>query len=180
MRQRRNEPMASVKNRSRWHWSILAVLVLSILAWLGLQRQEQIPAPAVSFVTLSGQRISLDSLQGYPVVVTFWSTSCPSCMDDILHLTRMHEELGARGLRIIAVAMPYDPPDRVLAMARGRGIPYTVALDVRGQVVSAFRDVPGTPTTFLIGPDGRIASRTVGPFNPDRLAERILEMLETT
>ena len=168
-----------MRARSWWRWAVLPVLLLSGLAWSILQRTEQISAPEVSFITLSGQRISLNSLRGHPVLVTFWSTSCRPCMDDMTHLIRMHGELGAKGLKIVAVAMPYDPPNRVLAMARGRGIPYTVALDVQGKVVDAFQDVPGTPTTFLIGPDGRIASRTVGPLNAERLAKHILEMLET-
>lgn len=160
-------------------WAMTAILLAGVIAWRGLQTTDHGPAPAVSFVTLSGERLSLDSLRGHPVLVTFWSTNCRPCMDDMAHLTRMHSVLGAKGLKIIAVAMPYDPPNRVLEMARRQSIPYTVALDIQGKVVGAFGNVPGTPTTFLIGPDGSIASRTIGPLDPARLAERIREMIKT-
>ena len=167
-----------MKGKTRWGWALTAMVLLSVIAWRGLQTTNGVPAPDVSFITISGERISLGSLRGHPVLVTFWSTSCRPCMEDMTHLTRMHGELAAHGLEIVAVAMPYDPPNRVLEMARSRALPYTVALDVRGEVVNAFGDVPGTPTTFLIAPNGRIASRTVGPLDPVGLTKRIHDMME--
>lgn len=168
-----------MRRRFRITWGVIAILMMAVVASSLIQTSEHGPAPEVSFVTLSGQRESLGSLRGHPVLVTFWATSCPYCVDDMTHLIHLHENFAANGLRIIAVAMPYDPPNRVLEMARKRSIPYTVALDVHGHVLGAFGDVPGTPTTFLIGPDGNIAWRTTGPLDPVRLTERIRDMIDT-
>ena len=154
-------------------------VLLGVAAWVMLHTADRRLAPEVEFVTLSGQRIDLHSLRGHPVLVTFWSTSCRPCVDDMAHLIRMHEELQERGLRIVAVAMPYDPPNRVIAMAQARSLPYTVALDVQGVAVAAFGAVPGTPTTFLIGPDGGIVTRTVGPLDAATVTEQLLTMMES-
>jgi len=149
--------------------------LLAVTAWLTLPTPR--PAPAVSFTTLEGKTLELASLRGQLVLVTFWATSCPHCIEDMAALSEMHRELGPRGLRIIGVAMPYDPPNRVLAMVEARRPPYTVALDVQGRVLRAFDNVPGTPTTFLVGPDGAIIERTIGPLDAERVKARII--LET-
>ncbi|MDJ0862635.1 MAG: TlpA disulfide reductase family protein [Gammaproteobacteria bacterium] len=165
--------------RVRPSWAAAGLVLLVLAAWVMLHTADRRLAPEVEFVTLSGQRIGLNSLRGHPVLVTFWSTSCGPCVDDMGHLIRMHEELEDRGLRIVAVAMPYDPPNRVIEMARARGLPYTVALDVQGKAVAAFGDVPGTPTTYLIGPDGGIRARTVGPLDVATVTEQLLTMMES-
>ena len=169
-----------MKLKFRLIGAIMAILLMGAVTFSLVRTYHHRPAPDVSFVTLSGQHTSLASLRGHPVLITFWATSCPHCVDDMPHLIRMHESFAAKGLRIIAVAMPYDPPNRVLKMARERNLPYTIALDIQGRVLTAFGDVPGTPTTYLVDPDGAIAWRTTGPLDPARLTERIREMLDRT
>jgi thiol-disulfide isomerase/thioredoxin len=50
-------------------------------------------------------------------LVTFWATTCPSCIEEIPHLIDLYRELNPKGLEIIGVAMAYDPPEQVRAMA---------------------------------------------------------------
>jgi len=164
--------------RAKAQWlggGLLVMAVLAVTAWLVLPAPR--PAPEVSFTTLEGKTLELASLRGHPVLVTFWATSCPHCIKDMVALTEMHRELGPRGLRIIGVAMPYDPPNRVLAMVEARRTPYTIALDVQGRVLRAFEKVPGTPTTFLVGPDGTIVERTIGQLDARRMKARIMGLL---
>ncbi len=149
-------------------------LAFGALAWLWQPRM----APPVSFTTLDGEHIPLTSLRGKPVLVTFWATSCPTCVRDMPELMSLHEELGQRGLTVIAVAMPYDPPSRVVKMAHGRRLAYAVALDVQGEVLRAFGDVPGTPTTYLIDSGGRVIERHVGPLDFPALKTRIMAMFD--
>ncbi len=167
-----------MKLKFRTVGATMVLLLTGVVTLSVFQTYEHRPAPEVSFVTLSGQRVPLGSLRGHPVLVTFWATSCPHCVDDMPHLIRMHESFAAKGLKIIAVAMPYDPPNRVLKMTRERNLPYTIALDIQGRVLAAFGDVPGTPTTYLVDPDGAIAWRKTGPLDPVGLTERIREMLD--
>lgn len=152
--------------------------VVAVAGLMRLWLQPPRLAPRVVFVTLEGQRLALSSLRGRVVLVTFWATSCPACLRDMPQLVALHQELEPRGLTLIAVAMPYDPPSRVLLMSRQRALPYTVALDVQGKVLQAFGDVPGTPTSFLIDPDGRIVDRQVGPLDFPALKARIMALVE--
>lgn len=151
------------------------ILVAAGVLWLvpgGLDR-----APDVTFKTLDGDRFELAGLRGNPVLVTFWATSCRSCVKEIPHIIALHDEFGPAGLHIFGVAMAYDPPNHVLEFTRSRELPYRIALDIDGEVARAFGDVMLTPTTFLIGPDGRVAVHKIGEFDSEDMHRRIHRML---
>jgi peroxiredoxin len=95
-------------------------------------------------------------------------------------LIELYDELAPQGLEIIAIAMNYDPPNRVLAMSKARNIPYPIALDLHAAAAAAFGKIRLTPTSFLIAPDGRIAYRKTGALDMERLRVDILGMLGAT
>jgi peroxiredoxin len=159
---------------------VIAVFVVSLLGaaaalWLspaGLQA-----APPVSVTTLQGEPLSLQSLRGRPVLVTFWATTCRGCIEEIPHLTELYREYAGSGLEIIGIAMAYDPPDRVIALSKSRGIPYPLALDIDSRAARAFGDVSQTPATFLIAPDGRVAHRQTGALDMQKVRGLVAGML---
>ena len=128
-------------------------------------------------MTIKGEEIQLASLQGKPVLVTFWATTCPGCIKEMPHLIELYDELASQGLEIIGIAMDYDPPSQVLAMSKARNIPYPIVLDIHADAARAFGNVRLTPTSFLIAPDGRIVYQKIGTINMARLRENILGML---
>ncbi|MEE4377158.1 MAG: TlpA disulfide reductase family protein [Candidatus Competibacteraceae bacterium] len=134
-------------------------------------------APKLTVYTLDGRAIQLTSLQGKPVLVTFWATTCPACVQEIPHLTALYSELHPQGLEIVGIAMAYDPPNYVLQMVEHRRIPYPIALDPLGEAAQAFGDVRLTPTSFLISPQGRIVEQHVGAWDQAALRESIRSML---
>lgn len=111
--------------------------------------------PETEFVLLDGKKITLESLRGRPVLVSFWATTCPPCVEELPDLVQLYKDWHPQGFEMIAVAMPYDPPIRVQEFVRKHAVPYPVALDVQGVVTSAFGGVPYMPTAFLIAPDGK-------------------------
>ena len=92
-------------------------------------------------------------------------------------LEALYRRFSRRGFELIAVAMPWDPPDAVVRLARARALPYPVALDVDGTIARAFGEVSVTPTHFLIGPDGDIALRRTGTLDFAGLGDRLQSML---
>ena len=59
------------------------------------------------------------------------------------------------------------------AMTEARQLPYDVALDLKSEHAHAFGDVQLTPSTFLISPDGLIALKKTGAFDPAEMKTRI-------
>ena len=160
--------------------TLFAVTLLGALAWLWFAPASLKTSPDISLLTIKGEEIQLAGLQGKPVLVTFWATTCPGCIKEIPHLIELYDELAPQGLEIIGITMDYDPPNRVLAMSNARNIPYPIALDIHANAARAFGNVRLTPTSFLIAPDGRIVYQKTGTINMARLREDILGLLNDT
>jgi peroxiredoxin len=160
--------------------SALALVLGASLAYLWLSPAGLKTSPDISVFTIDGEQLALSSLRGKPLLVTFWATTCSTCVKEIPHLSDLYRELSPYGLQIIGIAMYYDPPNRVLAMRRTHNIPYTIALDIHADAANAFGNIQFTPTSFLIGPDGRVAFQKNGAVNIDRLRREIVEMLDAT
>jgi peroxiredoxin len=163
--------------------ALIALFVVALLGGLGHLWFAPVglaTCPDISLMTITGEELQLARLQGNPVLVTFWSTTCPGCIRELPHLIDLYQELSPRGLQIIGIAMAHDRPDRVLAMSKARNLPYPVALDIHADAARAFGNVNLTPTSFLIAPDGRIAFQKTGEMNFVKLRDDILGMLGNT
>ncbi len=154
-----------------------AVILAGLLGYLWMSPSGAQLAPDVTIETLDGKPVSLTDLRGRPVLVTFWATTCPSCVKEIPHLAELHQELGPAGLAVLGVAMAYDPPEQVRELVERRSLPYTIGRDNDGRVAQAFGNVSVTPTSFLIDPEGRIVQKKLGSLDIPALKARIRGML---
>jgi peroxiredoxin len=161
------------------HVVIAFAVALVLLGGLVFTLSNQSPhAPEVSFTLIDGSNVSLADLQGKPVLVSFWSTTCKICIAKTPEMNAIYNKLHPLGFEMVAVAMPYDPPTRVVEFAKKLAMPYPVALDHQASIVRAFGNVRVTPTNFLISPDGRIAWRRHGELDTDHLRGTIEQMLQ--
>lgn len=156
---------------------LLLLALISIALSMGCSKTIT-SAPDVTFTTITGKKIALKDLRGKPVVVTFWATDCPSCIEEIPDLINLYSQYHASGLEMIAVAMYYDPPNHVVDMTQAKQLPYPVALDLTSEHAQAFGGIMFTPSTFLIGPDGSIVKKQTGLFNPAKMKESIESLLK--
>ena len=108
---------------------LVSLLMLLLIAAAGYYRFSPPPlakVPDITLVSVDGEELQLPAYRGKPLLVTFWSTTCPACVKEIPHLIDLYRELAPRGgLEIIGIAMAHDPPDQVLAM-RNRITSYNV------------------------------------------------------
>ena len=121
--------------------------------------------------------LTLKQLRGKPVLVTFWATTCPTCIQEMPHLIELYRDLNPKGLEMIGVAMSYDPPEQVRALAQQRQIPYPIVLDTQARIAREFDNVRLTPTSVLISPEGRIVQYRLGLLDLPQLRETIQKML---
>ena len=157
---------------------LCALTLVAVSGYLWRKSAGLEEAPDITIVTTTGERIPLAGMRGKPLLVTFWATTCPSCMKEMPHLIDLYHELSPRGLKVIGIAMFYDPPNRILAVQKSHSIPYTIALDIDAHAAHAFGNVELTPTTFLIAPDGRVVYQKTGSMDMDKVRNGILAMLK--
>ena len=164
----------------RVRWAAVLLVAGFLLAALALRdRDGGVPDrfPPITISTIDGRSFDPATIEGRPLLVTFWSTTCLVCLREMPDLEALYRRLSPHGFEIIAVSMPWDPPDEVVRLARTRALPYPVALDVDGAIARAFGDVSATPTHFLVGPSGDVAFRRAGTLDFHELDRRLRSML---
>lgn len=128
------------------------------------------PAPALASKALDGTPASLEALRGAPVLLNVWATWCGPCRDEIPALERLHREFGPKGLRIVGVSIDQGGQETsIREFLLEYGATYAIWLDPNSDVTSAFSTM-GVPNTFLIGKDGTLLWKHVGPVedtNPE-------------
>lgn len=155
----------------------IAVIVVTAFAAVWLMPTGLRQAPPLVGKTLDGNTLTLQQFRGKPVLVTFWATTCPGCIAEMPHLIELYRDLNPKGLEIIGVAMAYDPPEQVRALAAQRQIPYPIVLDTQARIAREFDNVQLTPTSVLISPDGRIVEYRLGALDMPKLRATINAML---
>jgi thiol-disulfide isomerase/thioredoxin len=108
------------------------------------------------------------------VLVNFWATDCPICVKEMPRLVQTYRSYAPKGLELIAVAMPYDPPNYVLDYTAKNKLPFKVALDPMGDLAKAFDGVQLTPTTVVIDKHGKVVRRILGEPDFGKL-EKLIE-----
>ena len=138
----------------------LIIVALAVVGYMSVSKKDVIPE--VTFVNLQGKKITSQDLRGKVVMINFWATSCVTCVKEMPEMVDTYNKYKDNGLEFIAVAMAYDPANYVLNFVETRKLPFTVALDVQGDLAKSFGDVKLTPTTLVVDKDGHIIKRYVG------------------
>jgi thiol-disulfide isomerase/thioredoxin len=114
---------------------------------------------------------TLSQLGGKAILLELWATTCAVCVAEMPLIAALSERFEAKGLRVLALAMPYDRPDFVLHFAKERRLPFPIAIDPAGHLLKSITSqaarfgepsVEGTPTRFLLKTSGQIMYREQG------------------
>lgn len=140
------------------------------------------PAPAYRSISIDGDSVSLAGERGKVMLLNIWATWCHPCRDELPILQRLHERHAAQGFEVIGVSVDArGEAKNVRAFARDFGLTYPIWLDPDERVTATFL-APGVPATYLIGRDGILLWRHVGPVraNDSLLASALDRALAVT
>jgi peroxiredoxin len=131
-------------------------------------------APKFSIVTDNGQQISADEFGGKVLVLNFWATWCPPCLDEIPSLDAMAKQLAPKGVVVLAISVDRNAAayERFLKQAR---VSFLTARDPEARISASY----GTfkyPETYVIDAGGRVRQKHIGPRN--WLEPEILQSIE--
>jgi cytochrome c biogenesis protein CcmG, thiol:disulfide interchange protein DsbE len=165
---------------------LIVFLALAALFWLRLGDGDPSripsalighPAPQTSLPPLQGlvrngaQVPGLDpaNFKGKISVVNVWASWCVPCHDEAPLLTEL-----ARDNRLQLIGINYkDAPDNAQRFLDRYGNPFaSVGVDGNGRAAIEW-GVYGVPETFIVGRDGKIAYKLVGPITPDNVGSAL-------
>ena len=122
------------------------------------------PRPELTLPDLSGTRVSLSRFDGKPVLLNFWASWCPPCVEEMPVLdafARAHPDWQVVGIAV-------EPGDAARDYLAAHPVSYPVFIgSADGPDESLqFGNTRGVlPYTVLIGADGRIVKRHAGAFD---------------
>ena len=119
-------------------------------------------APAFAVMTESGQRVSLDELQGKVLLVDFWATWCGPCREALPHMKRIAQKFSGEPLVVLSVSLDSDEQKWKDFVAKNE-MTWQQYRDggFDGPMARLF-DVNAIPHTFTIDPDGVLQEEKIG------------------
>jgi len=121
----------------------------------GLQKfTADFKAPSLNLTNISGLRIQREKYLGKVTVVNFWASWCPPCVEEIPSLNNLRAKMVDKNFELISVNYAEDK-QVVKSFLQKVKVDFPVLLDEDGSVSAQWK-VLVYPSTFVIGPDGKI------------------------
>ncbi|HEX7485861.1 MAG TPA: TlpA disulfide reductase family protein [Vicinamibacterales bacterium] len=126
---------------------------------------------------MNGKDLELADLKGKVVLLNFWATWCGPCRLEIPWLVDLQQKYRDKGLRVVGISVD-DPPEALPPFAKEFKInyPLVVGLD-REDVQSAFGPIFAVPITLIIGRDGKVCVKHIGPVAKEQFESEIKSLL---
>ena len=141
---------------------LAGLAALAIGTWLGWMRLQANPSAsleplwAAELIDLRGNKVSMASLRGKPLVVNFWATWCGPCKEEMPDFQRL--ATGEMRDRIKVVGIGIDNADNMRSFAEKIGITYTLlegGAESLDMLKALGNQAGGLPFTLVIDADGK-------------------------
>ena len=124
------------------------------------------------FETPEGGTWAAAPQRGQPLLVNFWATWCPPCVEELPLLDRFYQEQQKRGWRVVGLAI--DQPSAVRRFLQRQPLTFPIALGgLAGTDLSKAlgNTSGGLPFSVAFNARGQVAQRKLGQLTPDDLAQ---------
>ena len=155
--------------------SVFLIAFVAILLFLSLQTNS---VKNLNLITISGEKITSQQLLGKITLINFWATDCPGCINEMPGLIETYNQYKDQGLEVIAVAMYYDPPSRVISFTKNNNLPFPVVLDTNKEIISKFKNVKLTPTSIILDKNGYVINTIIGEIDFNEFNKNLINLLK--
>ena len=141
-----------------------------LLVWMLLITTSAIAGEFV-FKDMKGNEQRLSDYKGKWVLVNFWATWCPPCLDEMPDLVDMHNARNKKDFVVIGVAMS-SARDAVVALVDQLEVTYPIVMGDY-QMAAQVGKVPALPTSYLYDPTGKLVSYQTGAVTREAIENYI-------
>jgi peroxiredoxin len=111
--------------------------------------------------TPSGETFHLAAQRGKVVMINFWATWCPPCLEEMPAMERLYRRQKDGGFTLLAISVDTDPK-KVTPFLREHQLTFPVGLDPKMQLANTYA-VRALPSSFMVGRDGTLVALALGP-----------------
>jgi thiol-disulfide isomerase/thioredoxin len=155
------------KRMSRKIWIIVAIVIVAVGATVGVTLSHSPASPSeFTLPIVTWNETSLSTLKGTPVVLNFWSISCPACRQQLHYLEAVAEQ-GGEEIRVVAANIA-DNAANIRNFFQDYEPTMTIALDKNGEAYvnycMEYENAGYVPFTLFIDSEGVVQYAKIGAF----------------
>jgi peroxiredoxin len=125
-----------------------------------------------SLNTPGSGKVRLLDYRGQVVLINFWATWCPPCLEEMPAMERLYRQHRDLGFTLVAVSVDADSK-LVAPFVTAHKFTFPVALDPSMSMANTY-GVRALPSTFIVARDGTLAALAIGPRHWDNDAAHSL------
>jgi len=143
------------------------------------------PLPHTVLASMDNNWVDLSTYKGQVVLIVFWTTWCPGCVDEVPSLIHLQREFAAKGFTVVAIAVndegeesvdSFVKKERFSASGASAAINYPVFLGSDG-IARKLGYEGGLPAGVLVNRDGREVKIIRGTVSESALSKAIRRLL---
>jgi len=171
---------------ARQQWSVVAAIVVALGGALFVASRmlgdqlypvsvgSKAPEFHATTVDSTPRTQSLADYKGQVVLLNIWGTFCVPCRAEMPAIEKLHQALGAQGLKVVAISMD-DPgfEQQIRDFAKQYSLTFQILYDPSGKIVNDYQTT-GVPETFVIARDGVIRKKVIGASDWNSTTNRAL------
>ena len=193
----------SGRNTGRWAIAAVAALALGLLTVFGVMGPEKavvVEKPPIEFARhdaaggavcksdskanlnftvkdMNGGSVKLADYKGKVLLVNFWATWCPPCKAELPGLIQLYDQYKDKGLVVLGISGDDDAETlRAFASEWKINYPMLVGRD-ENDLLDAYGPIFGYPISVIVGRDGAVCGRHVGPATKEQFEQEIRALL---
>ena len=111
--------------------------------------------------TPSGDKFRLADQRGKVVIVNFWATWCPPCLEEMPAMERLYRQHKDTGFTLVAISVDADPK-KVVPFVSEHKLTMPIGVDPKMDLANTY-GVRALPSSFVVARDGNLAALAIGP-----------------
>lgn len=162
--------MNYLKDLKPFQYFLQFFLVLISLVLINIDANAEASKNFV-MIDLAGKEHRLSDYQGKWVIVNYWATWCPSCLDEMPEFISLYDQRKSKDLIVLGIAVDYKNELEVHHFVDDMLVSYPIILGTP-KIFAQFGSPSVLPTTFIYNPQGKLMKVRRG-----QLSKQSIEMM---
>jgi len=143
------------------------------------------PMPHAVLPAVDADWVDMERYKGKVVLISFWTTWCPACRDEMPELIKLQQKLGPKGFTVVAVSVDDQGEESVETFVQTEHFPVDgSSVTINFPVLLGNQEIAqklgfegGLPVSVLVTRDAKEVKIIRGPFNPEEVSRAIKHLL---